>query len=186
MQSREVPGLVYVPEYIGEEAHGRLIQIMDSSDWLGDLRRRTQHYGYKYDYAKRGLDASMHLGALPDWAADLARRLFDEGYTDALADQAVVNEYEPGQGIAAHIDCVPCFGESIAAITLGSGCNLDFTRGEEKHSLYVAPRSLFVMRGAARYAWRHGIAARKSDVVEGVRRARGRRISLTLRKALLD
>lgn len=34
-------------------------------------------------------------------------------------DQVIVNEYQPGQQIAPHIDCVPCFGSVVASLTLG-------------------------------------------------------------------
>lgn len=37
------------------------------------------------------------------------------------------------------------------------------------------------MTGEARYAWEHGIAARASDVIDGVALARSRRVSVTLR-----
>lgn len=99
------------------------------------------------------------------------------------ADQAIINEYQPGQGISAHVDCVPCFGPVVAAISLGSGCVMDFTYPEDgrKAEVYLAPGSLCVMTGPARYEWRHGIAARKSDRRAGTRVLRGRRVSVTFR-----
>jgi alkylated DNA repair dioxygenase AlkB len=47
------------------------------------------------------------------------------------ADQAIINEYQPGQGISPHVDCVPCFGPVVAAISLGSDCVMDFTHPED-------------------------------------------------------
>ena len=43
-------------------------------------------------------------------------------------------------------------------------------------------RSLLVLAGEARHAWRHGIAARRTDVVGGGTVARERRVSLTVRR----
>ena len=40
-------------------------------------------------------------------------------------EQAIVNEYEPGQGIAPHIDR-DCFGPVVATVSLGSAVNMDF------------------------------------------------------------
>jgi alkylated DNA repair dioxygenase AlkB len=102
---------------------------------------------------------------------------------DQEADQVIVNEYRPGQGISPHVDCVPCFGPVVAAISLGSECVMDFTHPGDGASAAVrlAPGSLCVMTGPARYTWRHGIAARKSDPAEHGRRARTRRVSLTFR-----
>ncbi|MEL6310548.1 MAG: alpha-ketoglutarate-dependent dioxygenase AlkB, partial [Chloroflexota bacterium] len=91
-------------------------------------------------------------------------------------------------GISPHVDCEPCFDDTILSLSLGSACLMDFTHIEGQHtnSILLAPRSLLIMAGEARYDWKHGIAARKSDVVDGKRIARQRRISLTMRKVILD
>jgi len=102
------------------------------------------------------------------------------------ADQVIVNEYLPGQGISAHVDCVPCFGPDVAAISLGSACTMDFTslEGGVKAPVRLEPGSLCVMTGPARYEWRHAIAARKSDLTDAGRIPRGRRVSVTFRTVL--
>ena len=48
-------------------------------------------------------------------------------------------------------------------------------------SVWLPSRSLLVMTGPARYDWTHGIAQRKTDLVDGEVRARGTRTSLTFR-----
>lgn len=53
-------------------------------------------------------------------------------------------------------------------------------KNEEAH-LYLAPRSLLVLSGEARYAWYHGISTRKIDKVQGDFNFRRRRVSLTFR-----
>jgi alkylated DNA repair dioxygenase AlkB len=105
-----------------------------------------------------------------------------------VADQVIVNEYEPGQGIAPHVDCVPCFADTIASLTLGSTCVLEFTNvaTREKVPLFLARRSLVVLTGAARYDWRHAIPGRKSDEHEGRSVPRARRLSLTFRNVLVE
>ena len=40
------------------------------------------------------------------------------------------------------------------------------------------------MQGEARYEWKHAIAPRKRDVIDGMVIERGRRVSLTLRKVI--
>ena len=77
-----------------------------------------QHYGWLYDYQKRTITPDMVLGPLPDWVADLARRLYVETKLfDRAPDQAIVNEYRPGQGIALHADR-QCFGATVATVSL--------------------------------------------------------------------
>ena len=50
--------------------------------------------------------------------------------------------------------------------------------------VYLPPRSLLVLTGESRQLWKHGIAARKSDLVNGVRVKRERRVSLSFREIL--
>jgi alkylated DNA repair dioxygenase AlkB len=61
-----------------------------------------------------------------------------------------------------------------------------FTRAETIHELLLQPRSLLVLRGPARYNWRHGIPRRHSDIIDGRRVPRGRRVSMTFRTVCLD
>jgi alkylated DNA repair dioxygenase AlkB len=124
---------------------------------------------------------------LPAWAAALAVRLRDEGWFPRVPDQLIVNEYQPGQGISKHVDCVPCFDETIGSLSLGSGSVLELANAplKAKVALYLEPRSLVLLRGEARYRWTHAVPARKKDVVDGKDRPRTRRVSLTFRNVLL-
>ncbi|MFT3765716.1 MAG: alpha-ketoglutarate-dependent dioxygenase AlkB [Minicystis sp.] len=181
--SGAIPGLQVIEAWIDEEAERSLLEAVDASPWRADLARRVQHYGYRYDYKARSVDASMHLGPLPPWAEALCARIHREGLTDRQADQVIVNEYQPGQGIARHIDCIPCFGPTVLSLTLGSGCVMDLHGPGDgpRVPLTLRPRSLLVLAGEARSRWGHSIAGRKSDVVDGARVPRGRRVSLTFR-----
>jgi alkylated DNA repair dioxygenase AlkB len=182
-----IEGLNYVAGFIDEPTQILLLDEIDRQPWLTDLQRRVQHYGYKYDYKARKIDKSMYLGCLPIWAQPLANRLRSAGYVQTVPDQLIVNEYEPGQGISAHVDCIPCFGAIVCSLTLGSGCIMKFTEvaGAGTESLLLECGSLLVLAGAARYQWKHGIPARKSDRVNGGILRRERRVSLTFRTAII-
>src|SRR5687767_7059734 len=108
-----VPGLQYIPSYLPPAEQQRLLAVIDQQPWLADLKRRVQHYGYRYDYTRRAIDDSLFLGPIPAWAVPLADRLHREGWIAQRPDQLIVNEYLPGQGISSHVDCVPCFGDTI-------------------------------------------------------------------------
>jgi alkylated DNA repair dioxygenase AlkB len=174
----DIPGLQYLPDFITAEEEQALIVAIDQQPWLNDLKRRVQHYGYKYDYKARSVTADSYIGALPDWLMPAAQNL------SFKPDQAIVNEYLPGQGISAHVDCVPCFGDTIASLSLESGAVMQFTKVHEKHDIYLEPRSLIILSGPARYEWTHAIPARKSDVVGDFKIERGRRVSLTFRSVI--
>ncbi|MES2215654.1 MAG: alpha-ketoglutarate-dependent dioxygenase AlkB [Pseudomonadota bacterium] len=180
-----IQGLTYIPEYITQKAGSRLLDIIDGNSWNCELKRRTQHYGYKYDYTARLIDQSSYLGLLPDWLQELSRKLHQDKLFPEMPDQVIVNEYTQGQGIASHIDCVPCFGNTIASLSLNSLCLMDFKKDNKSASILLEPRSLILLSGEARYNWQHGITARKSDIYEGVKIQRQRRVSLTFRKVLL-
>lgn len=179
-------GLQYFEHYVEPCLQQQLIQTIDSQSWLTDLKRRVQHYGYKYDYRAHRVYPEMYLGPLPEWGQSLAQRFLIDSLITSSVDQMIVNEYLPGQGIASHIDCVPCFDDTILSLSLGSAVEIVFSHVETKESisLYLQPGSLLVMVGDARYKWRHGIPSRKSDSIAGVRIIRGRRLSLTFRRVL--
>ncbi len=181
----EISGLTYQPNYISKEEETTLIQIIDSQVWLNDLKRRVQHYGYKYDYRARRIDMSMKIGKLPDWLESIAKRLYTEGVFRDIPDQVIVNEYENGQGISPHIDCEPCFEDTIVSISLNSAAIMEFSKGTLRVPILLEPRSIIILKGESRFDWTHSIPVRKSDRYEGLTYLRKRRVSLTFRKVIL-
>lgn len=183
-----IEGLRYVPDFISTISEAGLVQQIDVQPWLTDLKRRVQHYGYKYDYKARGITQDLRIGAIPYWLIGLCDDLQAQGYFSKAPDQVIINEYQTGQGITPHIDCVPCFGQTIASLSLGSTCIMEFTHAKTggKQQQLLEPRSLVVLSGKARYDWQHAIPQRKSDVWCGEKLARSRRISLTFRTVILE
>lgn len=181
-----IRGLGYIPNFITGAEEKNLLESINREPWLNDLKRRVQHYGYKYDYRARSLNYSMYLGDLPAWVDPVVHKMRRRNLIDQNFDQLIVNEYLPGQGIAGHVDCQPCFGETIFALSLGSTCLMDFINSESKNivSLLLEPRSLLIMSEEARYKWTHGIAGRKTDVYKGRSFPRKSRVSLTFRKVI--
>ncbi|MBZ0301110.1 MAG: alpha-ketoglutarate-dependent dioxygenase AlkB [Anaerolineae bacterium] len=183
-----ISGLRYLSGYLPLHEQIALLNVIDQQPWSDELKRRVQHYGYRYDYKKRLVDSSMYLGELPDWLRPLAERLAEDGLMEPSPDQAIINEYLPGQGIASHVDCEPCFGDTIVSLSLGSACVMTFTnlRTRKEFETVLDPGSLIVLRGAARYDWQHGIPARKTDTLHSEVIKRGRRVSVTFRQVMLD
>lgn len=176
-----VDGLAYVPDFITPQQEASLISTIDAQDWLTDLKRRVQHYGWRYDYKAKRISEDLRLGELPDWLAGYCKKLHIDGYFSQMPDQVIINEYLAGQGITPHIDCVPCFGDTIASLSLGSPCVMELSKDSQKRPLLLEPRSLVVLSGEARYRWKHAIARRKTDKINGISTPRERRISLTFR-----
>jgi alkylated DNA repair dioxygenase AlkB len=182
-----IVGLTYLEDFISESEEKNVIEQILSQPWLSDLKRRVQHYGWKYDYKARSLDYNMYLGPLPSWIDILSKRLIDSRLISKMPDQVIVNEYKPGQGIANHVDCEPCFGDTIISLSLSSPCIMNFIniKSQEKRELILKPRSVVVIKDEARYNWSHGIPARLADQIDGERKNRELRISMTFRKVIL-
>ncbi|MYE14185.1 MAG: alpha-ketoglutarate-dependent dioxygenase AlkB [Gammaproteobacteria bacterium] len=186
----EIQGLEYLPDFLSPAEQQRALESIDRSDWMSTLERAVQHYGWRYDYRSRVVTSDMRIGPLPDWLADLAQRLYKEtGAFDRVPDQAIVNEYTAGQGIAMHIDR-HCFGDAVATISLGDTWLMDFRPLRANRSATVhmalAQGSALILTNDARYRWLHGIAKRRRERLQhGGWRPRARRVSVTFRTVLL-
>ena len=143
--------------------------------------------------------------AIPeDWKQSVWRQDDDNGPSGSC-DCAIVQRYDPGQGIRPHVD-LHRFDDGVAILSLLSGCVMDLYRGEApepEYKIYLPPRSLLLMRGEARYDWRHGtLSTTKDEINQDVTNwqalptdladrvsagqtvvvERSRRISITMRK----
>jgi len=53
------------------------------------------------------------------------------------------------------------FGSPVIGVSLASACTMRFRRGKvrawETYALLLEPRSLYILDGAARMQWQHGI-----------------------------
>ncbi|PTT72603.1 MULTISPECIES: alpha-ketoglutarate-dependent dioxygenase AlkB [unclassified Chryseobacterium] len=186
-----IKGLELHYDFITPEEEAKLLKHIDEQTWLEELSRRVQHYGYKYDYKHRSINRDFYIGQVPEYMQFLLNRLEEKGLVSERCDQAIVNEYINNQGISAHIDCEPCFGDIIISISLSGSCVMNFQKDknattEEKIPLLIPPRSLVVMKDEARYNWLHSIPNRKKDIFNGNTYPRGRRVSVTFRKVVLE
>lgn len=71
-------------------------------------------------------------------------------------EQCIINEYTKNQGIAAHIDA-RTFGPIVVSISFLEPCNMILTKGDQRISLQLAPRSMLILSGEARTSWKHEI-----------------------------
>lgn len=196
-----IKGLFIVRDFIDVDTEKALLAHFDTKQWDSSMQRRVQHYGYRYDYKARKIDQTMRAEALSECAVVIASRIsalrkkdgslvIDANSDDATKaeqeqqfDQLIVNEYRPGQGISAHVDCKPCFRDGIASLSLGSDAVMQFRRLHHANAdVALERRSLLILTGDARYNWTHAIPARTND--NGVER--DRRVSLTFRTVILS
>lgn len=185
----DVDGLRYVQDFLTEDEQQRTLREIDRAPWKDDLKRRVQHYGWRYDYKSRVVSRDMRIGEFPTWLQSLAAKLCTAKLFHRTPDQAIVNEYLPGQGIAMHVDR-QCFGPVVATVSLGDAWHLDLRplRGSPRETKQILMQvgSVLILSGDARYRWMHGISPRKSERDAGGSRRRERRVSVTFRTVLLD
>jgi alkylated DNA repair dioxygenase AlkB len=182
-EAPSIPGVRVIADWLSQPEEQLLADAVDQSPWITDLSRRVQHYGWRYDYKSRRIDREDYLGPLPAWMSIVVSRLVEANLLPGI-DQCIVNEYEPGQGIAAHTDCVPCFGPTVAMVSTLSDIQMDFAnpRSGATEAVHLPRRSLLILDGEARNLWTHGIAKRRSDPKFSI--TRSRRLSFTFRSVI--
>lgn len=147
--------------------------------------RRICQYGYRYDYYTK---KCIKIDPVPEYWLNLIKPVLDQQEIKASLNQVLINEYQPGQGIAPHIDS-EIFGDTILCLTINSGAVLVFEKESEKCSteqntgavLYPENGDVYIMQSDARYKYKHSQPARKKDPGYG---PRGVRYSITYRTVL--
>ena len=160
-------GLAYEPEFLARDEEQSLIALIRSLPLAAakykdyTARRRVVSFGGSYDYdANKLLPAQPLIEALHPLRARVARWA---GIAPEALHHVLVAEYAPGTPLGWHRD-VPDH-EEVFGVSLGSTAVLRFRpyppvapRRADVVKLHAAPRSIYAMRGAARWAWQHSVA----------------------------
>lgn len=158
-------GFTYAADFLDHEEERAAVSGIQALDLREarykeyTARRRIASFGAGYDFDANELTPAPVMAAflvpLRDKAARWAGEDPDEfGY-------ALVAEYAPGTQLGWHRD-VSQF-ESILGISLGTACTMRLRRyppgdHEAVYRLELAPRSVYALRGEARWGWQHAIA----------------------------
>jgi alkylated DNA repair dioxygenase AlkB len=126
-------------------------------------RRSTIHFGWTYGYESWRVEPGPPL---PDFLLGLRARVAPLAAVDAEAlAEVLVTHYPPGAGIGWHRDA-PAFGVVIGVSLLGT-CRFRFQRGggaaRRTRTVPLAPRSAYVLAGAARWQWQHAIPPGRAE-----------------------
>lgn len=129
--------------------------IIGPDESKNGLARRTQHYGYIYNYKSSKLIETRPLNS--NKAVAVLADLLSPNYKDNIVEQCIINEYTPGQGIASHTDSF-IFGSPIMTVTLSSHSTMIMSRnGEEEIPITLDAGDIVLLKGEARKDWKHSI-----------------------------
>ena len=158
-----------IPQYplLSEQQASDLLKFIDSQPWNKDLNRLTQQYGYKYDYKLKSLNPAPPL---PDVLLNLRAEINKVHPLINGNIQCIINNYEAGQSISAHIDNTGLFGPQIAVVSLLSPATMIFKSADQQQNVILQPDHCYILEGEYRYRWTHELAKLKD-----------RRISITFR-----
>jgi alkylated DNA repair protein (DNA oxidative demethylase) len=158
-------GFHYDEEFITPEEERDLLRAISTLEFHEvrmrgvAAKRRVIQYGWKYSFESfkmtEGPPLAPFLIPVRDRAAHVAE-LRPEDLSEGL-----LTEYSPGAAIGWHRDA-PGFGV-VVGVSLLSACRFRFRRGQthawETAEIGMSPRSIYVLRGAARSEWQHSIPA---------------------------
>jgi alkylated DNA repair dioxygenase AlkB len=163
-------GLLYRPDFISEPEEQQILAVLEAMEFRevtmrGQTARRTvRHFGFDYDYENWGLTPTEPLPESLAWVRNRCAELAEVEQPEELA-QTLVSRYPPGATIGWHRDA-PMFGSPVVGVSLLSTCRMRFQRSasgvRRVHELQLAPRSAYLLAGAARSAWQHSIPPTKS------------------------
>lgn len=130
----------------------------------GQVARRTvAQFGYEYDYTGWGVRPTRPLAPELVWLRDRAGAL--AGIESEAFDETLVIRYPPGAGMGWHRDAA-AFGPVVVGVSLRSPARMRFQRtvqgARQVAEVDLAPRSAYVLSGAARSNWQHSIPPGKA------------------------
>jgi alkylated DNA repair dioxygenase AlkB len=158
-------GLAYIPGFIDAVEERELLDgiaalaLKEAPYKEYTSRRRIASFGSVYDFSASELKPGPPIPAFLVGLREKAAQLLEVG-VDAIP-HALVTEYRPGTPLGWHRD-TPEFGV-IAGISLLGAARMRFRpypprKGAKTLHLDLAPRSAYILRDEARWAWQHAIA----------------------------
>lgn len=160
------PGFRYEPDFVSPPEERDLAAALGGVAFSEvrmrgvAARRRTAHFGWIYGYESWRIEPGPPLPAFLEPLRARAAGLV--GVEPEALAETLLTEYTPGAGIGWHRDA-PMFG-LVIGISLIAACRFRFRRGRAGRGgpeIVLAPRSVYVLDGAARWQWQHSIPPAK-------------------------
>lgn len=159
----ELPeGFIYRQDFLDQSEESRLLEVIsglkfETFEYRGfTAKRRVIAWGWSYDFNTDHLSKAKEI---PEFLLPVrARAAQFAGVAPEELEEALLTEYPPGAPINWHRD-LPMF-DIVIGISLLSSCIMklkSFKKDAKAVPVILMPRSLYVMRGAARWQYQHAI-----------------------------
>jgi alkylated DNA repair dioxygenase AlkB len=163
-------GLRYEPNFLDPAGEAQLLHaiaalpLQEARYKQYTARRRTVSFGSGYDFDRNALQPAPPI---PPFLLPLRQEVAQWAGMDAATfEHALVTEYQPGTPLGWHRD-VPDFGV-VVGISLAGVARMRFrpwppgANHSAAFALDLAPRSIYLMQGEARWGWQHAISPTKA------------------------
>jgi alkylated DNA repair dioxygenase AlkB len=164
-------GMVYERDFLDAKQEQELVRLLQG--WPLEAmqykaytaRRRVLSFGGKYDFQANRLQQALPI---PPELEPLRERVAQWlGVQPQDFTQVLVAEYSEGTPLGWHRD-VPDF-EDIVGVSLLAAATMRFRpwppeglKRSDVLKLAIEPRSIYLLRGPARWAWQHSVAPTKA------------------------
>jgi DNA oxidative demethylase len=176
------PGAVHLPDWLPLEEQRRL--VLACREWArgpvpmrrtrlpsgGTMSVQSVHLGWHwrpYRYSRTADDQNgARVAELPEWLADLGRRVVADAYQDPEAarayrpDVALVNYYDRDARLGMHQDKEERAADPVVSLSIGDRCVFRLGNTEHRnrpwHDVELASGDALVFGGPARLAY-HGV-----------------------------
>jgi alkylated DNA repair dioxygenase AlkB len=168
-QSFAIPGFEYQTDFLSSQEEESLLLAIRTLDlqpaqyrqWRAN--RRTASFGGQYDFTAQEL---VSAAPIPPFLFDLRARIAScSGIEALLFNHAIVAEYRAGTQLGWHRD-VPHF-QTVVGVSLAASARLRFRpypprTQQDAFSIELAARSIYTLKGAARWDWQHAVSPTKA------------------------
>lgn len=167
-ESSTVQGLSYLADWIITEEEQDLLTHIEALSFSevrmhgATAKRQVVHFGWNYGYDSCQI---VPTDPIPPWLRPIKERAAAVIAVPAEAvEEVLVTRYAPGAGIGWHRDA-PMFGPLVVGLSLAGTCRMRFQRQIDMTrsvaEIKLAPRSTYILQGAARFQWQHSIPPTK-------------------------
>ncbi|KAH9391604.1 Alkylated DNA repair protein alkB 8 [Tyrophagus putrescentiae] len=155
-------GLTVIEDFLSEEEEQALVQFAedcfsspaDTKTVVRLKNRSAVHFGHVFDYTANTISSTCGN--------------IEPNYIPETPDQLTINRYDQqaGDHIPPHVDTHSMCTDWLLSLSMEE----EKEKGSDgsskwKHLVHLPPRSALLLRGEARYQWRHAIAQTSLDVV---------------------